>query len=224
MSGVNGFRGHTISGRGINPFKPLRRLFRADARAARSLSGRNCRKLARGGSQLQSLELNGFRGHAVSGRGINPFKPLRRHFRAAASCAVIPKRCNDGVGSGRPNHEMLKVQNFGTHTISERELMLFKHLWRLFRANARAERRRRGRPARRQTTSLQFESARSQTVQLSLQVHRIFSGLYISRLSPDQPLRFKNKHSTNLGGVLEIVATADHRSGGKNAPLKASAP
>jgi hypothetical protein len=106
---VRVFRVHTISGRGFNLFKPLRRHFRATVTpkpggarlfaegrrwlsayiAARQPKWRTVDRAA----EYQILWVRGFRDHTISRRGFNLFKPLRHHFPATQ----LPSCCLAGV-------------------------------------------------------------------------------------------------------------------------------
>ena len=101
---VRGLRGHAVSGRGFNLFKPLRRHFRATATPL-PCRGLRIPQLSDPQAVLPAMnepragrapDLLGPRlgGDAVSGRGFNLFELLRRHF------PVCGRREGQGRGGG----------------------------------------------------------------------------------------------------------------------------
>src|SRR5277367_3898409 len=135
VSGVRGFRGAAISGRGFDLPEPLRRHLRAGRRRLGRYKGAVA-------PAYRILGIGGFRATTNSGRGINLFKALRRHLRAdrrrlGGMRSLAGRVGRHGESAIAPAYHILWVNSFRSTTILGRGINLFKALRRYLRADRR---------------------------------------------------------------------------------------
>jgi len=128
-------RGHTIPGREINVFKPLRRQLQALWAVLFRLSIIAVRMEGCAAGRQEVVCAPAVRSPAASGRGIHVFNGLRRRLRADGIALATPGTVVRGKGFAILRRQLLPVRPVRVAAISGRGFNVFKPLRRHLQAN-----------------------------------------------------------------------------------------